>query len=142
MGYHPDLPPALDLRVPRAQPDPAQCVDAAVLILTSLAGGDKHRRALIADIAEFAGARLPPGTVAAALRRLGELGLVTPPHTDQSTGRRASPSTSGRASQSTGERVHRLTPAGSAALRRYLQQARAVIDTGLARTAMPTPRAA
>ena len=50
--------------------------DPCVLILTSLAGGDKHGYALIKDIEELAGAYLGPGTLYAALSRLEQRHLI------------------------------------------------------------------
>jgi len=44
--------------------------DAALLILTSLAGGPKHGYAMIEDIATMAGVRLGPGTLYGAIGRL------------------------------------------------------------------------
>ena len=43
--------------------------DPGVLILTSLAGGDKHGYALMSDIEEFSDVRIGPGTLYAALGR-------------------------------------------------------------------------
>ena len=50
--------------------------DASVLILTSLADGEKHGYALIQDIKEFAGLQLGPGTLYGALDRLERMGLI------------------------------------------------------------------
>lgn len=50
--------------------------DRASLVLTSLAGGDKHAYALIKDVQEFAGIKLGPGTLYGALTRLERDGLV------------------------------------------------------------------
>ena len=44
--------------------------DAALLILTSLAGGAKHGYAMMEDIAEMSGIRLGPGTLYGAIGRL------------------------------------------------------------------------
>ena len=44
--------------------------DAALLILTSLAGGPKHGYAMIEDIATMSGVRLGPGTLYGAIGRL------------------------------------------------------------------------
>jgi DNA-binding PadR family transcriptional regulator len=88
-----------------------------VLILSSLAGGDKHGYALVKDIDGFAGVRLGPGTLYGALGRLEERGLVEALAADER------------------RRPYRLTPRGAAALREYLQHARAVADVGLVRLA-------
>ena len=52
--------------------------DPAVLILSSLASGDKHGYALVKDIEHVAGVQLGPGTLYGALTRLAERGLVEP----------------------------------------------------------------
>lgn len=50
--------------------------DAALLILTSLAGGPKHGYAMIEDIASITGAKLGPGTLYGAISRLEADGLI------------------------------------------------------------------
>ena len=50
--------------------------DAALLILTSLAGGAKHGYAMIEDIRLITGARLGPGTLYGAIARLEAEGLI------------------------------------------------------------------
>lgn len=52
--------------------------DPSVLILTSLASGAKHGYAIMADIAEFSGVAMEPGTLYGALARLERLGWVQP----------------------------------------------------------------
>jgi len=52
--------------------------DPSVLILTSLAEGDKHGYAIMTDIAEFARVSLEPGTLYGALARLERQGWVEP----------------------------------------------------------------
>jgi DNA-binding PadR family transcriptional regulator len=91
--------------------------DPAVLILSSLAGGDKHGWALIKDIEGFADVVLGPGTLYGALTRLEERGLVA-----------ALPAQDRR-------RPYRLTAAGAQALHAYLSHTRMVADTGLRRLA-------
>jgi DNA-binding PadR family transcriptional regulator len=91
--------------------------DPSVLILSSLAGGDKHGYALIKDIEAFAGIRLGPGTLYGALTRLERRGLVEGLAADDR------------------RRPYRLTAAGAAALREYLEHARSVADAGLVRLA-------
>jgi len=93
--------------------------DPAVLILSSLAGGDRHGYALIKDIEAFAQVTLGPGTLYGALARLEERGLVEPLAAEDR------------------RRPYRLTTAGAAALREYLEHARAVTAVGLRRLAMP-----
>jgi len=89
--------------------------EPGVLILASLADGPKHGYALIKDIEGFAGTRLGPGTLYAALSRLERRGLVE-----------ALPAQERR-------HPYRLTAAGAEAARSYLQHARQVTATGLAR---------
>ncbi|HZN77493.1 MAG TPA: PadR family transcriptional regulator [Micromonosporaceae bacterium] len=94
--------------------------DPAVLILSSLAGGDKHGYALVKDIDEFAGMRLGPGTLYGALSRLEQRGLVEALAADDR------------------RRPYRITPHGAEALRDYLRHARTVVDVGLLRLAEAT----
>jgi DNA-binding PadR family transcriptional regulator len=94
--------------------------EPAVLILSSLAGGDKHGYALVKDIEQFAGVRLGPGTLYGALGRLEERGFVEPLASEDR------------------RRPYRLTSAGSRALAAYLHQARTVVDAGLTRLAGAT----
>ncbi len=91
--------------------------DPAVLILSSLAGGDKHGYALVKDVEAFSGVTLGPGTLYGALARLEQRGLVE-----------ALPAQERR-------RPYRLTATGASALHAYLTHAREVTRTGLARLA-------
>jgi DNA-binding PadR family transcriptional regulator len=56
--------------------------EPSVLILTSLASGDKHGYALTQDITKFAGVTLGPGTLYGAIARLEERGLIAPTPSD------------------------------------------------------------
>jgi len=47
-----------------------------LLILTSLADGPKHGYAIMADVADFSGVRMEPGTLYGALSRLERRGWV------------------------------------------------------------------
>ena len=76
--------------------------DPAVLILTSLAAGDKHGYALVKDIEEFSGVGLGPGTLYGAIARLEQAGLIEALPADD----RRHP--------------YRITAAGSAALAEHL----------------------
>jgi DNA-binding PadR family transcriptional regulator len=89
--------------------------DPPVLILTSLAAGEKHGYALAQDIESFAGVVLGPGTLDGAITRLEERGLIEPVG---ESGRR---------------RPYRLTAAGRAALAEALEAMRRVTDEGAAR---------
>jgi DNA-binding PadR family transcriptional regulator len=89
--------------------------DPAVLVLSSLAGGEKHGYAMVSDIQEMAGVRLGPGTLYGALSRLEEQGLILALAAE---GRR---------------RPYRITAAGSRALRSQLTTIATVADAGLRR---------
>ena len=52
--------------------------DPTILVLSSLAGGDKHGYAMMEDIERFAGVRLGPGTLYGAITRLEERGWIAP----------------------------------------------------------------
>ena len=50
--------------------------DPTILVLSSLAGGDKHGYAMMEDIERFAGVRLGPGTLYGAITRLEKIGWI------------------------------------------------------------------
>ena len=50
--------------------------DPQILILASLAGGEKHGYAMMEDIAQFGGVRLGAGTLYGAITRLEEQGWI------------------------------------------------------------------
>ena len=52
--------------------------DPSLLVLSSLADGDKHGYAMMEDIERFAGVRLGPGTLYGAITRLEERGWIAP----------------------------------------------------------------
>src|SRR6187549_2418654 len=52
--------------------------DPALLILASLADGDKHGYAMMIDITAFSGVTLGPGTLYGAITRLEEKGWIRP----------------------------------------------------------------
>ena len=52
--------------------------DPGLLILASLAGGDKHGYAMMEDIQAFAGVRLGAGTLYGAIARLEQRGWIRP----------------------------------------------------------------
>jgi DNA-binding PadR family transcriptional regulator len=89
--------------------------DPSLLVLASLAGGEKHGYAMVADIDEMAGVHLGPGTLYGALSRLEGQGLI---EATQPSGRR---------------RPYRITAAGSHALERQLTALSRVAETGLSR---------
>jgi DNA-binding PadR family transcriptional regulator len=91
--------------------------DPTVLILTSLASGEKHGYALLQDIEAFAAVRLGPGTLYGAISRLEERGLI---EAVGASGRR---------------RPYRLSAAGAEALRTALDELRLIVDAGSSRLA-------
>jgi DNA-binding PadR family transcriptional regulator len=56
--------------------------DPTLLVLASLAEGDKHGYAMMEDIERFAGVRLGPGTLYGAITRLEERGWIRGLHAD------------------------------------------------------------
>jgi DNA-binding PadR family transcriptional regulator len=88
---------------------------AAALILSSLAGGEKHGYALVKDVESFSGVRLAPGTLYEALARLEAQGLVDALESDDR------------------RRPYRLTTAGAAALAEHLEAQERIVTTGLDR---------
>jgi DNA-binding PadR family transcriptional regulator len=86
--------------------------DPTLLILTSLASGEKHGYALLQDIEQFAGVTLGPGTLYGAIGRLEERSMI------ESTG------DAGR------RRPYRLTAAGAQELTDTLDRLRAITTEG------------
>jgi DNA-binding PadR family transcriptional regulator len=56
--------------------------DPTLLVLTSLADGDKHGYAMMEDIQRFADVRLGPGTLYGAITRLEQKGWIRPVASD------------------------------------------------------------
>lgn len=52
--------------------------DPTLLVLASLAGGNKHGYAMMEDIQQFANVRLGPGTLYGAITRLEREGWIRP----------------------------------------------------------------
>ena len=52
--------------------------DPALLVLVSLASGDKHGYAMMDDIQSFANVRLGPGSLYGAITRLEQRGWICP----------------------------------------------------------------
>jgi DNA-binding PadR family transcriptional regulator len=86
-----------------------------LLILASLADGEKHGYAMMLDIQQFAGVELGPGTLYGAITRLVESGWIRPV---ESTDRR---------------RPYRLTASGRTHLLEEMTRADAVVQTALRR---------
>ncbi len=91
--------------------------EPALLILVSLAGGDKHGYAMIEDIEQLSGMRLGPGTLYGALARLERRGWI---EALQSDDRR---------------RPYRLSGAGVSVLREQLSGMSNLASAGLQRLA-------
>lgn len=89
----------------------------SALILSSLAGGEKHGYALVKDVADFAGVDLAPGTLYEALARLERLGLIEAVATEDR------------------RRPYQLTGTGATALSQYLATQKQVVKVGQARLA-------
>jgi DNA-binding PadR family transcriptional regulator len=90
--------------------------DPGLLILASLAGGDKHGYGILEDIADFSHVRFEPGTLYGALARLEHEGLVV---ALEPAGRR---------------RPYALTPPGRAVLEARLGTMERVLAVGRRRT--------
>lgn len=89
--------------------------DPALLILTSLAGGEKHGYAMIEDIERFSGTLLEPGTLYGAITRLEERGWIAPLETEVR------------------RRPYRITDAGLDVLSQQLATMRKIVGTALQR---------
>ncbi|MGA2112577.1 MAG: helix-turn-helix transcriptional regulator [Anaerolineales bacterium] len=89
--------------------------DPAMLILASLAGGQKHGYVMMEDIEATAGVHLGPGTLYGALSRLEQLGLIEALPADER------------------RRPYRLTAQGAASLRQYLTSLERFVSLGLKR---------
>jgi DNA-binding PadR family transcriptional regulator len=90
--------------------------DPTLLVLASLAEGDKHGYAMMDDILCFAGVRLGPGTLYGAITRLEQNGLIRPV---KSSGDRRQP--------------YALTADGRRHLEEQLASWEQVVKTGLRR---------
>jgi DNA-binding PadR family transcriptional regulator len=89
--------------------------DPVLLVLASLAGGNKHGYAIMEDVQGFAGVRLGPGTLYGAITRLEERGWI-----------RAVPSEDRR-------QPYAIMAAGRRYLREQLASLHLVVRTGLSR---------
>lgn len=89
--------------------------DPTLLVLASLAGGDKHGYAMMADVQQFANVRLGPGTLYGAITRLEEKGWIQPlPGEDR-------------------RRRYRITASGRAHLQAQLESLNDIVKAGLRR---------
>lgn len=89
--------------------------DPTILVLASLANGDKHGYAIMEDVESFAGVRLGPGTLYGAITRLEQRNLI-------------------RAVSSADRRQpYSLTAAGREYLTSQLNQLQRIVRTGVQR---------
>ena len=98
-------------------PSGTRANDPTLLILTSLASGEKHGYALLQDIEQFAGVTLGPGTLYGAIGRLEQRGMIEPVG---KAGRR---------------RPYRLSATGAHELAEALGELRAITNEGSRRLA-------
>lgn len=97
---------------------------AHLLLLVSLASGDKHGHALMKDVERFSGVHLGPGTLYKALARLEDLGLVEALSPDDR------------------RRPYALTGRGREALSMSVEHLGRLVDEGRARLCGGSPRIA
>lgn len=90
-------------------------LDPNLLVLASLADGDKHGYAMMDDIRGFAGVSLGPGTLYGAITRLEERGLIRAVDSDDR------------------RRPYRLTADGRRQLEAQLSSLNQVVRAGLRR---------
>ena len=89
--------------------------DPTLLVLSSLADGDKHGYAMMTDIKAFAGVDLGPGTLYGAITRLEERGLIRALASDDR------------------RRPYRLTPSGREFLAEQLAALEPIVRIGTRR---------
>ena len=92
--------------------------DVSLLVLLSLANGQKHGYAMIEDIKRFSGTQLEPGTLYGALLRLEKQSWIE------------------RLPAEDRRHPYRLTVAGSTVLREQLATLQHIVRTGVERLAL------
>lgn len=111
--------------MPRRVEDP-NWTDPGLLVMASLANGEKHGYAIIQDVEVTTGVRLGPGTLYGSLSRLEQRGLI---HALESEDPRRRP--------------YQLTSRGAQVLSERLETMRRFAAMGRSRlSASPTPRLA
>ncbi|HVV47547.1 MAG TPA: helix-turn-helix transcriptional regulator [Bryobacteraceae bacterium] len=85
--------------------------DPALLVLASLAEGDKHGYGMMLDIQQFTGIELGPGTLYGVITRLLKSGWIRPLESDER------------------RRPYRITLAGRAYLREQIAELESVVKT-------------
>lgn len=89
--------------------------DPTLLVLASLAEGEKHGYAIMQDVEAFAGIRLGPGTLYGVITRLEQRNMIRPvPSSDR-------------------RQPYAITDEGRAHLQAELSGLQLVVSTGLAR---------
>lgn len=97
------------------RPQTGPSADPELLILMSLAEGERHGYAVMQDIEQFSGIKLGPGTLYTAITRLVEKGLIRPlPAADR-------------------QRPYRITKTGLASLTEEVQKMRRIVNVGTKR---------
>ena len=89
--------------------------DPALLVLASLAEGDKHGYGMMLDIQQFTGIELGPGTLYGVITRLVKCGWIRPLKSDDR------------------RRPYTLTPSGRAYLEEQMTELNRVVKTALGR---------
>jgi DNA-binding PadR family transcriptional regulator len=89
--------------------------EPTLLVLSSLAEGDKHGYAIMQDVEIFAGVRLGPGTLYGSITRLEERGWVAP------------------VGPKDRRQPYRITDSGRDHLQHLLSDLNQVVKTGLSR---------
>jgi DNA-binding PadR family transcriptional regulator len=89
--------------------------DPTLLVLASLADGDKHGYAVMSDIQQFAGVTLGPGTLYGAITRLEARGFIRALATDDR------------------RRPYRLTATGRSHLEEQLAMLEPIVRVGIRR---------
>ena len=92
--------------------------DISLLVLLSLANGQKHGYAMLDDIKSFSGTRLEPGTLYGALMRLEKQNWIE------------------RLPAEDRRHPYRLTTSGSAVLREQLVTLQQIVQTGFERISL------
>jgi DNA-binding PadR family transcriptional regulator len=89
--------------------------DPTLLVLSSLAEGDKHGYAMMQDIEAFAGIKLGPGTLYGAITRLESEGWIRP------------------CGAKNRRQPYTITPSGRQHLQQELASLHQIVKTGLSR---------
>ena len=89
--------------------------DPTILVLASLAEGEKHGYAMMEDIQRFAGVRLGPGTLYGAITRLEERGWIRALESDDR------------------RRPYQITGAGKQYLEEQLASLNSIVKTAMGR---------